>query len=60
MDILSQKTLTLLRDENVRRTIDELIDQPKTDSQTVELVTADERGAGEVRPVIRVRIQRIA
>jgi hypothetical protein len=60
MDILSQKTLTLLRDENVRKTIDELIDQRATDSKTVELTNADERGAGEARTATRVRIRRIA
>lgn len=60
MDILSQKTLTLLRDENVRKTIDELIDQRATESKTVELTNADELCAGEARTATRVRIRRIA
>lgn len=61
MDILSQKTLTLLRDENVRKTIDELIDQRSTDSKTIELSRAgDNRGATEVRTGTRVQIRRIA
>jgi hypothetical protein len=60
MDILSQKTLTLLRDENVRKTIDELIDQRETDSKTVDLKTAEESGDTAARPAMRVRIRRIA
>ncbi len=57
MDILSQKTLTLLRDENVRKTIEELIDKRTTDDQVVKLTDSAERGAGETRTV---RIRRIA
>jgi hypothetical protein len=62
MDILSQKTLTILRDEKVGRALDELLDpQRTTDTKTVEL--SDERCSdGEVRTsgTRRVRIRRIA
>jgi hypothetical protein len=60
MDILSKKTLTLLRDENVRKTIDELIDQRATESKTVELTKAGESGPGDEGRTARVRIRRIA
>lgn len=60
MDILSQRTLTLLRDENVRKTIDELIDHRETESKVVELKNADERNCGPEGVAVRVRIRRIA
>lgn len=60
MDILSQKTLTLLRDENVRKTIDELIDQRQEDTKDVELTQADQPATGQARTATRVRIRRIA
>ena len=61
MDILSQKTLSLLRDENVRKMIDELIDQRTTEPKTVQLTDSGENSAiGEVRTATSVRIRRIA
>jgi hypothetical protein len=61
MDILSQETLTLLRDKNVRKTIDELIDQRETDSKTVELASTEKSSAANpARPATLVRIRRIA
>lgn len=60
MDILSQKTLTILRDENVSKAVDELLDLRTTGSKTVELTNKSEHGEGEARPATRVRIRRIA
>lgn len=60
MDILSHKTLTILRDENVSKAVDELLDRGTTgSSRTVELTTKAERGSGDVR-LPRIRIRRIA
>jgi len=60
MDILSQKTLMVLRDKNVRETIDQLIDQRTTSSKTVELAATGDSSSGEVRQGTRVLIRRIA
>ena len=61
MDILSEKTLTILRDENVRKAVDEILDGRASDSKTVQLVESSivERSTNE-RQVTRVRLRRIA
>jgi hypothetical protein len=61
LDILSKKTLTILRDENVSKAVDELLNERTTGSRTVELTNScTDRSAGEARPGTRVRIRRIA
>lgn len=60
MDILSQKTLMVLRDKNVRDTIDELIDQRTTNQKIVVLTASGDSRSGEVRQGTRVLIRRIA
>lgn len=60
MDILSQKTLMLLRDKKVRETIDDLIDQRTTGSKTVEVSGTGDRDTGTIRQGTRIRIRRIA
>lgn len=61
MDILSEQTLTILRDENVRKAVDEILDGRATDSKTVQLTESisGERPASD-RQVTRVRLRRIA
>jgi hypothetical protein len=59
MDIVSEKTLKLLREKVVRATIDELIDQRTTESKTVELRRTSSDDTGPDRPV-RILIRRIA
>lgn len=61
MDILSEKTLTILRDENVRKAVDEILDGRASDSKTVQLAESSivERSTNE-RQVTRVRLRRIA
>jgi hypothetical protein len=62
MDILSQKTLTILSNEKVGRALDELLDPHRTtDTKTVELTNSERHAGGEARPAgTRVRIRRIA
>jgi hypothetical protein len=59
MDIVSQKTLKLLREKVVRATIDELIDERTTESKTIELRRSSSDDTSPDRPV-RVLIRRIA
>ena len=61
MDMLSEKTLTILRDENVRKAVDEILDGRASDSKTVQLAESSivERSTNE-RQVTRVRLRRIA
>lgn len=59
MDIISEKTQTLLRDKNVRDAVEELLNDRTQDSKTVKLTNAGETGRdAEVRT--KVRIRRIA
>jgi hypothetical protein len=60
MDILTEKTLTILRDENVRKAVDEILDRRATEPQTVKLTdSGNTRPSGE-RPITHVRLRRIA
>lgn len=60
MDILSQKTVTILRDEKVSRAMDELLDPNREgNTRTVEL-TNPTRNEGQVAIVQKIRIRRIA
>jgi hypothetical protein len=64
MDILSQETLTILRDERVSQAVDELLDaHSTTDTKTVELTKPKSSSTGGEQPAapsVRVRIRRIA
>jgi hypothetical protein len=61
MDILSPETLTLLRDENVRKAVEEIL-QRTIESKTVTVAAVKgERGATEEKSApTQVKVRRVA